>query len=212
MRDNLSSREALKDADETESGNQTASGELIEIVARNLKRLRNHRGHSLEHLAKLSGVSRAMLSQIELAKSTPTIGLLWKVARALEVPFSSLIRSASARGTVVMRGGQSKLLSSANGSFTSRALFPFDAPRKAEFYELRIRPRGEEKAEAHSTGTTENLVVVEGAVEIEVGEVVHRLGKEDAIVFEADIPHVYRNPGSTEARLFLVMTYVEKIR
>jgi transcriptional regulator with XRE-family HTH domain len=188
-----------------------AQHDLADAVARNLKRIRIDRGHSLEQLAALSGVSRAMLSQIEAAKSTPTIGLLWKVARALQVPFAALTSGPDRQGTTIMRGDQAKLLNSADGSFVSRALFPFDSPRNVEFYELRLEPGGEEKAEPHAPGTIENLVVVQGSVEIEVANALHRLGPDDAILFDASGPHVYRNAGTTEAKLFLVMTYAEKI-
>lgn len=188
---------------------EEASAELVAIVAQNLKRIRTRRGHSLERLAKLSGVSRAMLSQIELGRSTPTIGLLWKVARALEVPFAALTSISGVHGTVILRAAQSKSLASSDGSFISRALFPYDSQRKVEFYELRIRPGGQEHADAHAPGTTENIVVAAGAVEIEVAGAIHHLSEGDAILFEADSPHIYRNSGVGEARLFLVMTYVE---
>lgn len=52
--------------------------DLSPLVGNNLRRLRTCRGHSLERLAKLSGVSRAMLGQIELGRSVPTITLLWR--------------------------------------------------------------------------------------------------------------------------------------
>lgn len=66
-------------------------GDLTPIVGSNLRRLRLKRGLSLERLAKASGVSRAMLGQIELGQSTPTINVVWKIARALAVPFSTLL-------------------------------------------------------------------------------------------------------------------------
>ncbi|MCP3398902.1 helix-turn-helix domain-containing protein [Bradyrhizobium sp. CCGB20] len=45
--------------------------DLPAILGRNLRRLRTSRGHSLERLAKQSGVSRAMLGQIETGKAFP---------------------------------------------------------------------------------------------------------------------------------------------
>src|SRR3954468_527199 len=81
------------------------------IVGRNLRRLRIQRGHSLERLAKLSGVSRAMLSQIELGRSVPTVNLLWKVVQALDVPFATLTSIARGRGTALMRSGRARTLS-----------------------------------------------------------------------------------------------------
>ena len=59
------------------------STDLAPVVGGNLRRLRTRRGLSLERLAQISGVSRAMLGQIELGQSAPTINVLWKIARAL---------------------------------------------------------------------------------------------------------------------------------
>jgi len=194
-------------------GHETApqGSDLAPVVGQNLRRLRNKRGLSLEKLAKASGVSRAMLGQIELGQSAPTINVLWKIARALDVTFSALITSRGGGGTVVLRAADAKRLSSHDGGFVSRALFPFDEPRRVEFYELRLTAGGIEDADAHPPGTSENLVVTQGTVEIEAGGEIHRLDTGDSIVFEADLPHAYRNPGKTEAVMYLVMTYAQEI-
>ncbi len=187
------------------------STDLAPVVGKNLKRLRTERGLSLEKLAQSSGVSRAMLGQVELGQSAPTINVLWKMARALDVPFSALITSSASSGAKVLRSEAAKRLMSSDGSFQSRALFPFDEPRRVEFYELKLAPKGSEKAEAHAAGTTENLVVARGSVEIAIGGETHKLETGDAILFEADQPHVYRNAGASEAVLYLVMTYAEQV-
>ena len=187
-----------------------ASTDLTPVVGANLRRLRMKRGLSLERLARASGVSRAMLGQIELGQSTPTINVLWKIARALAVPFSALITHRSASRTMVMAASRAKVLTSHDGAFTSRALFPFDEPRTVEFYELRLAPLSVEQADAHPPGTTENLVVTTGTLEMTVGAERHLLATGDSILFEADVPHQYRNPGNTEALMYLVMTYAEK--
>jgi transcriptional regulator with XRE-family HTH domain len=188
------------------------SGELAALVGRNLRRLRTRRGHSLERLAKLSGVSRAMLSQIETGKSAPTINLLWKVSTALGVPFATLMNGQEARGTTVLVRDKAKILTSSDGRFSSRALFPFSGERKVEFYELRLAPNHREDADPHAPGTLENLVVAQGTVEIIAGrDAPQVLGEGDAIAFEADVPHSYRNLRASEAVIYLVMTYVETI-
>lgn len=182
------------------------------IGGANLRRLRTRQGYSLERLARFSGVSRAMLSQIENGRSAPTISLLWKVARALGVPFATLIASNSLSGTTVLRRDSAKVLSSSEGRFSSRALFPFESERKTEFYELRLAPNHTESAEAHAPGTIENLVVMQGTVEVVAGrEAPQLLGEGDAIIFQADVPHRYRNMRSSEAVLYLVMTYVNTV-
>lgn len=188
------------------------SVDLPAIVGRNLRRLRTRRGHSLERLAKQSGVSRAMLGQIETGKSAPTIGLLWKVASALNVPFANLLQTDVPRGAIVLRHADAKILASSQGQFTSRALFPFEGDRSVEFYELRIGPLHREAAEPHAPGTRENLFVAKGIVEITAGaEKPLTLAEGDAILFEADVPHIYKNLSADEAVLYLVMTYAESV-
>jgi transcriptional regulator with XRE-family HTH domain len=187
------------------------STDLAPVVGANLRRLRTRRGLSLEKLAQLSGVSRAMLGQIELGQSAPTINVLWKISRALEVTFSALMSSRSQSGVLVLRSTEAKLLTSKDRTFSSRALFPFDEPRRVEFYELRLANSGVERADAHAPGTAENLVVTTGVVEVDVGGETHRLEAGDAILFEADSPHAYRNVGRGEAVMFLVMTYAQEV-
>jgi transcriptional regulator with XRE-family HTH domain len=185
--------------------------DLAPVVGRNLRKLRVQRGLSLERLSKASGVSRAMLGQIELGQSAPTINVLWKIARALDLPFSALISTTGGAGTRLMKASLAKRLTSHDGSFASRALFPFDEPRRVEFYELTLRAHTEERADPHPPGTLENLIVTRGTIEIEVGPERHLLTTGDAILFEADKPHVYRNVGPEDVTMYLVMTYAEEV-
>jgi len=175
-----------------------------------LRELRAERNLSLDKLAYESGVSRAMLSQIELGRSTPTITVLWRIARALGVPFSSLLAGPAPDEPLVFRGNRAKVLKSADGSFSTRALFPLDQTHSAEFYELRLAAKGVEHADAHSSGTSENLVVTTGTLEVKVGGVTLELKTGDATYFQADVPHEYRNPTAHETVAYLVMTYAHR--
>lgn len=203
---------ARKPADDEEAApTSEVCPDLTPVVGANLKRLRGERDLSLEKLARASAVSRAMLCQIELGQSAPTINVLWKIARALGVPFSALISQQSAPGTTVMPAARAKILRSHDGAFSSRALFPRDRARTVEFYELRLAPLTAENAEPHPPGTTEYLVVSAGTLEMIVGPERHLLATGDAIMFEADAPHTYRNPGNVEVVMYLVMTYAERV-
>ena len=175
-----------------------------------LRELRAARNLSLDKLAHESGVSRAMLSQVELGRSTPTITVLWRIARALGVPFSALLASPTSDDPLVFHAKRAKVLKSADGSFSTRALFPLDQPHSAEFYELRLAPRGIEIADAHAPGTTENLIVTTGAMDVRVGGSTLELTAGDATYFQADVPHEYRNSTSHETIAYLVMTYAHR--
>jgi transcriptional regulator with XRE-family HTH domain len=188
-----------------------ASPSVTRVVGDNLRHLRTMRGLSLERLAQASGVSRAMLGQVELGRSAPTINVLWKIARALNVPFSALMTDPSDAQPTVLRASTAKVLSSHDGTFVSRALFPFDRPSAVEFYELCLAPSSVERADPHPPGTRENLVVADGALGMVVAGTRQHLSRGDAIVFEADVPHEYWNEGSDPLRMYLVMTYAEDL-
>ena len=178
-------------------------------VASNLQRLRAKRLLSLDALARASGVSRAMLAQIESGRSVPSIRVLCKIARALKVSVAAFLEQRECAGVTLLPARESKRLVSASGAFVSRALYPVDAPQQVEFYELRISPLGEEHSAGHGPGVRENLVVAQGAVEVSINQERYLLSTGDSIVFYADQPHGYRNPVDSEALAYLVVTHPE---
>jgi transcriptional regulator with XRE-family HTH domain len=184
---------------------------ISQRVAQNLQRLRGKRHLSLDALARLCGVSRAMLAQIESGRSVPSIKVLCKIAKGLKVSVAAFLEHRAFEGVEVLAASQSKRLVSANGSFVSRALFPFDITRQSEFYELRVSPLGEEHAQGHGPGVQENLVVAQGVLEISVNDERYLLSTGDSILFYADQPHRYRNPADSEAVAYLVVTYPERL-
>ncbi len=153
-----------------------------------------------------------MLSQIETGKSVPTIGLLLKVADALGVPIANLLVVPASRVTVVLPKSRAKFISASSGRFSSRALFPLESTRRAEFYEVRIAAQHRETMEPLAAGTKQNILVVQGRVELVVGnEAPVILPAGDAVQFHADVPHGYRNLDDRETILHVVLTYVEPI-
>ena len=63
---------------------------MNQIVAGNIRRLRKEKKLTMEELAKLSGVSKSMLAQIERGDGNPTISTLWKISNGMKVPFDAL--------------------------------------------------------------------------------------------------------------------------
>jgi mannose-6-phosphate isomerase-like protein (cupin superfamily) len=153
-----------------------------------------------------------MLGQIELGRSAPTINVLWKIAKSLDLPFSALISESQGHdNAVILRRSDAKILLSQDGRFSSRALFPFDSQRRSEFYELRLSARSIALSDAHAAGTMENLVVTRGQIEIDIRDHTYHLDQGDSVIFEAGDQHAYRNPSPEEGLYYLVMTYVEAV-
>ncbi|HRD68467.1 MAG TPA: helix-turn-helix domain-containing protein [Candidatus Competibacter sp.] len=181
--------------------------DLAAVIGANVRRRRKWQGLSLETLARRSRVSRAMLSQIELGRSTPTVAVLWKIASALNAPLMGFLREPVTNRVRLLPAASGRRAVSRDGAVCARALFPAEPARRVEFYEWRLKASAEETVRPHPAGTWENLVVGSGAVEIVIDGVGHLLKAGDAIEFAADVAHGYRNLSPDETVLYLVMTY-----
>lgn len=160
-------------------------------VAERLRRLRKASGLSMEELAERSGVSRAMLSQIETLKTNPTIAIVWRIAQGLGVSFSELLGTDSARPIRLARANEARYLYSDDEQFRSRPLLSNVPGHRVELYELRLEPGAIEDAAPHPAGSFEQIYVVEGKLRMGLGEESYDLSPGDALFFPADRAHRY---------------------
>jgi transcriptional regulator with XRE-family HTH domain len=187
-------------------GDDIGAADLGRRVSANLREKRKARSMSLDQLAAASGVSRAALSQIETMKSNPSLGVLWKIAVGLAIPFAELI-GGSAQGAVLLRRTDAQVLRSADGRMESRPLTPAGSCPWVEAYELRLAARAAHTSDAHSAGTRELVIVLNGQLRMRVGGEVYDLAAGDTVSFLADQPHGYENPGSSEIRCHDIIIY-----
>jgi transcriptional regulator with XRE-family HTH domain len=187
-------------------GDERGAAGLARRVAENLKDQRKRHELSLDQMARVTGVSRAALSQIETQKTNPTLGVLWKIASGLGIPFADLI-GESPLGVSVLRHGETQLLRSVDRRFESRPLVPSAGIPPIEMYDLTLSAHSRHASEPHGPGTRELVIVLSGALRMTVGDETEDLAAGDSIVFNADTKHVYENPGSAEARYHDVIIY-----
>ncbi|MFD0711356.1 helix-turn-helix domain-containing protein [Paenibacillus sp. GCM10027626] len=175
-------------------------------VGKNLKMLRKSRDLSLDRLAELTGVSKAMLAQVERGDSNPTITLLWKIANGLRISVTELIAEETAEVTVV-RAADIEPIDSEEGLYKSYPLFPFDAKTHFEVYTVEMKPGCQHTSDPHHDGVEEYVIVTEGSIRLQIGDETYRAGTRDAIRFPADQGHTYYNDDDCIARLQVIILY-----
>ena len=180
--------------------------EISAVVAENARRLREEKRLTLEEAARLTGVSRSMLAQIEKGDVNPTISVVWKIANGYRVSFTSLVEPARQR-PVLLRGADAAMLEEDGGRYRNYPAFPYDEERGFETYRIVILPGGSLEAQPHLPGSEESVTVFAGETEIGLLEEIYRLGTGDSLRFPADQPHTYRNPGREEAHLSMLIWY-----
>lgn len=180
--------------------------DISSIVAGNLKRLRESKNLSLDRAAKLTGVSKSMLGQIERNEVTPTITVLWKIANGFKIPFT-LLTSEEPRAASVIRAGDITPLTEDDGRYINHPVFPFTEGRPFEICRITVKPGGRLDAEPHLPGTEEFITVFCGQLRVIADEREYCLSKGDSIRFRADAPHSYANPGAEDVELAMTIYY-----
>ncbi|MHB1341163.1 MAG: helix-turn-helix domain-containing protein [Coriobacteriia bacterium] len=179
---------------------------LGRIIGENLRRLRSESGLSLDALARISGVSKSRLGQIEQGEANPSVTTVWQIASALRVEFSALVTTPRADSEVV-RQADVVPVTADEGRYRVYPLFPFDPALGYEVYRAEIDPAGQLHAGPHPDGTWETVVVSAGHLSIEVAGERQSLGAGDAVRFKADVAHGYRNAGDEVVACSFVITY-----
>ena len=181
---------------------------LNAFVAQSLRRHRQERGWSLDRAAAQTGVSKAMLGQIERGESSPTLATLWKIASGFGLSLSSLLEPAQAvQPRLVKRSAHELRHQPTRDAMLVAPLFPFDPRLKFEMYELTLPPGYCRESEPHAPGVYEHVIVVAGRMELLAEAQWHPLQSGEAMAFAADSPHGYRNSGAQAAVIHNLIHY-----
>ena len=179
---------------------------IAERLATRLRKARKSKGLSLEAMAKLSGVSRSMLSQIERGESSPTVATLWSLTRALQVDFAGLLDDETADSTIkdVMRANRTPTIDSQGEGCRIRILSPPDQAGELEVYEILLAANGALVSEPHSIGCRELLTVTQGSMTVTAGDEDVKLTAGDTVRYAADCTHAIRAVGAPAKAMLIV--------
>ena len=176
--------------------------DIHDRLAASLREARKARGLSLDAVAKLSGVSRSMVSQIERGESSPTVATLWNLTQALQVDFAGLLEGKPAPGIEVTRASAAPVIARSAG-VRIRILSPAEAVGEHEVYDLAFEAGAALISDPHSAGCREHLTVIEGEMTVTSGEEDEHLGPGDTARYAADRPHAIRAKGKARAILIV---------
>src|SRR5579871_814378 len=164
-------------------------------LGRNVKLLRDARGLTQSQIARLAGLPRATWANVETGAANPTLSVLHRVARALQVSVEELLAAPRAAATLYPSGS---LPVRSRAEATLRKLLPDPIPGM-ELDRIEIAPRGRLPGVPHTPGTREYLVCETGAIELHAGGESWTLNPGDVVAFRGDQRHSYENAASVRA-------------
>ena len=159
-----------------------------------LKRVRTERGLTLEGTSELTGVSKAMLGQIERGESNPTISTLWKISTGLKLSFSELLEPKGEEHLGVVNFEDQDPVLESEGKMMLYNVFPFNPVSGFEYFYIKLLPSAFHKSSPHSRSSREYIVVTKGRLIVQVDDESYQIKAPAAFSFKADREHSYSNP------------------
>lgn len=157
-------------------------------LSETLKALRQQRGWSLTQAAEYTGVSKAMLGQIERNESSPTVATLWKIATGFNVPFSLFIEVPVAPQRPVFDPQQRAMV--------VQSIFPYERDLKFDLFAITLASGALSESTPHERGVIEHVVVISGVLDLQTDGEWQEIQAGEGRRFAGDKAHAYRNSGT----------------
>jgi transcriptional regulator with XRE-family HTH domain len=180
-------------------------------VAYALRGLRRERKWSLDEAARQTGVSKAMLGQIERQESSPTIATLWKIVQGFRASISSFIQPGTVVGTQTLdHVVQASTVALHADPLDVRVLFAYQPIFGFELLELTMPSGTTRLSEPHESGVVEHVMAIDGPIEILSQNKWTWVPQHGAMRFAADVAHGYRNLTSNTVMFHNLIHYPDK--
>jgi transcriptional regulator with XRE-family HTH domain len=178
-------------------------------VGPKMRHTRLLKGLTLKQLADVAGCSESLLSKIENGRANPSLKMIHRVATALGMPVAGLFQTEGHPESVVLRQGDRPVIGTdqvrSGHGVQLEAIIPSSSGHLLSGYINHIQPGGGSEGEVHHDGE-EFGYVLEGEIELKVGGHRYNITTGDCFHFRSELPHSYRNAGSTPARILWLNT------
>jgi len=180
--------------------------EVNQIVAVNLRKLREERNLSLGQLSEMCSVSKVMLSQIEKGAVKPTINTVWKIANGLKVPYSALLEQRENTASVV-RKSEITAQTGEDNHYRIYCFYPGTPYRNFELFQIELDAGCSNVSIGHSERSFEYIMVLEGILRLTVNSESYELRPDDTVNFQASEKHIYESIGTETLKAVIINYY-----
>jgi transcriptional regulator with XRE-family HTH domain len=192
---------------QSELETRAGADSVARAIGGRVRQARAGRGWTLDQLAERSGVSRRMLVSIEQGSANPSIATLLLVSDALGIGLPALVEMDRSPGLRVTRAGSAPVLWRGKLGGQAVLVAGTEPPDVTELWDWTLGPGESHSSPAHAAGTRELLLVLDGQVEVRVGQHAGVLGTGDSASFAGDLPHGYANPDPAHAARFALTVF-----
>ena len=176
-------------------------------IGARIRALRAARGLTLDGLARAAEVSRAMLSRIERGESSPTAQLLNRICGGLGITLSRLFAETEAAAEPLSRRRDQPTWRDPASGYLRRNVSPPGTGSAVDIVEVEFPPGGSVGFDNQRLAGTDQLVwVLDGTLDLRLGEAAYRLEAGDCLAMRFDRPVVFSNPTERPTRYAVVIS------
>ena len=185
-----------------------------EDVGERVRRVREQRGLSLLDISQRTGLDVEQLSQIEEGDFSPPLGTMTRLAKSLEMKLGYFISGEARKPYTIVRRADRKVVSrygekkGERYGYEYQSLAPQKKDRHMEPFLVTLAPSEIEEERSTHDGQ-EFIFVLQGKMEVRLGDEVHFLEPGDAIYYDSTVPHLVKGHGDEPTRILAVL-YIEK--
>ncbi|MGH3479219.1 MAG: helix-turn-helix domain-containing protein [Nocardioidaceae bacterium] len=175
------------------------------LIGGRVRTERHARSWTLEQLAEQAGVSRRMLVNIEQGATNPSIATLLRISDALGVGLPALVAPPEPSLVQVTRRDDRVALWSSSSGGRAMLAAGTEPPDVVELWDWILGPGDQHRSDAHSRGTRELMLLLDGEITLEIEGQPYDLNAGDSVSFPGDLAHGYRNASDQPARFALTV-------
>jgi len=169
-------------------------------VGKKIKKARTDKKITYETLANETGFSIDFIKKVEAGKLTPPVGSLLQISRALDIDCGDLLKEEEDR-----MQDRIKAYTKRTASYAYTTLTPGAENKHLKVFRVKIDAMKDHEGVSYNHEGEEFVYVLEGTIEVVVGEHVNTVAAGESLHFNSGIQHLLRNIGETDAELLVVI-------
>jgi quercetin dioxygenase-like cupin family protein/DNA-binding XRE family transcriptional regulator len=184
--------------------------EISAEIGMRVKKARESHGLSVFDVYLRTEINVELLSQIEAEKVVPSLGVIVKLAKALDLKMGYFISGEEEKAYTIVRRDDREVTSRYDSSkekhhgYAYESLAPHKTNRYMEPFMVTLEPSETEEERSTHDGQ-EFIFVFQGEMEVRLGEDIHILQPGDSIYYDSTVPHLVKCHGKETTKILAVL-------
>jgi quercetin dioxygenase-like cupin family protein len=184
--------------------------EISAEIGMRIKKARESLGLSVFDVYLRTDINVELLSQIEEGRVVPPLGAIVKLAKTFDLKMGYFISGEEEKACTIVRRDDREVTSRYDSGkqkhhgYTYEHLAPHKTDRYMEPFLVSLEPSETEEERSTHDGQ-EFIFVVQGVMEVRLGEEIHILQPGDSIYYDSTVPHLVKCYGKETAKIIAVI-------